>query len=176
MEIIPSAELHVSNNIYGSENILPLYPYQLTKVRAIFVYGSDFRRQPTHYDYQFFRYGNYWIMVLFNLSVAVILYVLRRRTNTQSDISINLLDAIAIFYGGGNVHVQHKWEKSFFAIAMIGSFFFVSLMLANFSMHSITCQRFDKIDSFSKLAPRDIQFYISLSLADNKGYIIEMIK
>lgn len=50
------------------------------------------------------------------------------------------------------------------AIAMISSFLVTSVVVAKFSMHSITSDRFDKVDSFAKLDERYNSFAMSMSL------------
>lgn len=151
-----------------------LYPYQTTKIRAIFVYGSDFSRQQIFYDLGNEWLQHYWIITVFVYAVAIILYILRRRANIDTNFSINFLDAHSIFYGGGNIRALHKLERICFAIAMIGSFFLTSIMLASYSMHTITGQRFEKIDSFSKLNRRDVPFLISLVLEEFKEDIAKI--
>lgn len=84
------------------------------------------------------------------------------------------MEMFAVFLAGGNIRARHKWEKMFFAIALIGSFFGISILLAKFSMHSIFSEKFEKIDTFEKLAKQKVTFYIGPQ--QTKEHIIELLK
>lgn len=157
----------------SSEKILPLN-LQLTKLRVIFVYGSNL----THYTYRdgtdFYLKGNFWIFDLMTFFFMITLYFLRRHTNARNEISLCYLESNALFLGGGGVNAQSKLEKLFFAIAMTASFFIVSTAMATFSMHSMVPNKFNKIDSFAQLAQMNTTFHTTLN--ENKEHINEMLK
>lgn len=104
----------------------------------------------------------------------ITLYFLRRHTNVPNEISLCYLESIALLYGGGGIHAPSKLEKLFFMIAMTASFFLVSTALATFSMHSMVPSKFNKIDSFAKLAQMNTTFFSTLH--ENKERIAEMLK
>lgn len=173
LDVYPSVELHISYSGERLKHKSPLYPYQMIRCRVIFIYGSDYSRQPAHHG---FDVGNYGLFNVLIVIISILLLILRWQANLQKDISINFLEACAIFYGGGNIRAEHKLERIFYAIALIGMFFLISLILGDFSMKSIVSQRFEKIDSFSKLAERNMDFFITYTLTEHKEQITGMLK
>lgn len=122
----------------------------------IFVYGDDYQRQPCLTTLGYLSiHGYFWPMYIMFPLQAIALYLLRRHNNIRE------IGFLAILFevwsqgiAGGSIRCRNKWEKVLFAMAMISSFFLVAVILAKFSMHSTTDDRFEKIDTLEKLAKR----------------------
>ncbi|KAJ6643740.1 hypothetical protein Bhyg_08705 [Pseudolycoriella hygida] len=173
VRMYPAVELHISyaGDRFDKKSII--YPYEMLPIQAIFLYGSDFSRQPTQ---QGFDIRNYWLLFVQIACGGIFLFILRRRDNIPSDFSINFLELHGIIYGGANIRAKHKYERIFFSIALIGSFFIISLILSFYSMRSIVFLRHEKVDSFAKVAQRDVDFYITHALTQHKDSIALMLK
>lgn len=170
MKKYPTAELHYTS-LKSSQNGVPLCFHQLQQIRVIFVYGMDFERQPIYFGVLHYWINNYqWINFVIIILFVIILYCLRRRASVRMDGS--WLEVIAVVIGGGIIRVHHKLEKVFFGISLISFFFLISIFLADFSMHSIISERFEKIDTFEKLAKRNVTFYYGPRLGYRIKYML----
>lgn len=108
---------------------------------------------------------------------AIVLYHLRCLAEFRVvNFMTGFLEVFAVVFGGGNIRCRHHWEKMFFAIALFGSFFLVSIILANFSMHSVLFHEPIQVNTFEKLAKRNVPFYLSKELAAYKSEINGMLR
>lgn len=144
----------------------------------MFIYGVNSRRQISDQNaLNFLTDGNVWLLIIVLSLNAAALYSIRRQAKLQRvSFVLGLLELFAIVFGGGNIRCRHSWEKRYFAIAMIGSFFLISLYLAYFSMHSMMHSKYQKIDTFEKLAKHNITYYLVSNLAENEVEVTQMLR
>lgn len=166
----PTLELRLNIVQKTAKQISPLYPYGISNLRVIFLYGFDFTREPTKYGlFQFWFSAKDSFRRLVMYSCMFILYGLRRMAKIQhSSFSRCYLETVALFVGGGKIRARHKWERIFFSIALVGLFCQISLYLANFSMLSVYSDKFDRTDTFEKLAKRNVTFYYGQHLMEKQ--------
>lgn len=163
-----------------SKQISSLYSHGISRIRIIFIYGSDFNRQPIKNGiFRFWINENNTYVGMIILCSSLILYRLRRNANIENAIFwAGYMEMIVVLVAGGNIRARHKWEKMFFVIAvlnvLIGSFFGISIFLAKFSVHSIFSDKFEKIDTFEKLAKQKVTFFIGSQQTEE--HIKELLK
>lgn len=102
---------------------------------------------------------------------AIILFAMRRRAFIRSvNFVTGLLKMYATAFGGGNIRIRHRWDRTFFTIAFFTAFFVTSILVANICMHSIIHENPYTVDTFDKLSKQKVPVYLAISL--NK-HIIE---
>lgn len=172
--IAPGLSYQKTNN---AKKLLPLNPNQVDQISVIFVYGSDFPRRFILFDTGLFWNGTcFWIFCGVLVVAAIILYQLRRVAGLQCvSFLIGFLEVFVVVFGGGNIRAQHLYEKVFFAIMLVASFFLVSIYLADFSMHSVFYQP-QRVNTFDELAKRNVTFYSASRLAEYESEITGMLR
>lgn len=167
MDDVTELRFTKSTSHYANDEkvLIPIDGKKQSPIRVFFVYGVDFDRSRTYFNpTQFWRSGDFWLFSIMLLVSAVILYVVRRIAKIRKvNFMVGLLEMFAVAVGGGNLRYQHRFEKIFFAIALIASFSFVSIYLADFSMHSVLNEP-RKVDTFEKLAEQNVTFYMTSEL------------
>lgn len=180
MENEYTAQLHFSSvsSYFDKNKLIPIPTNKFANVHVIFVFGSDFPRRFSSYDMlRLWKGASFWILSITLFFGAIVLYYLRRLAELRVvNFMIGFLEVFAVVFGGGNIRCRHYWEKMFFAIALFGSFFLVSIILANFSMHSVLFHEPIQVNTFEKLAKRNVPFYLSKELAAYKSEIDGMLR
>lgn len=154
----------------------PLYPYDSVKLVVIFVYGTDFTR---HMNIVFVPESIQTLAVLlvsFMSSATFVLYLMRRKLKLRRNgLTSTFIDIIIAFIAGGNLRVQHKLERSFFGILLIGVFFLISLVASDLldCVYRILNQR---ISTFEQLTKINSSIYIKTALTLHKSIIREMLR
>lgn len=171
-----SGKEYLENSNGSTKNKFPTNVRVTFNLKVFFVYSSGFT---THYSV-FHSWSGYDILFM-NIPIfiaAIILYVLRRRRAELQNINFwsGFLDMYVVVFGGGNIRVRHRWERMFFAIGLIASFFLISLYLADFSMHSILNENPNKIDTFEKLSKQNVTFYLTTNLIKHEAVIKGMLR
>lgn len=180
--VIYSYELHFNLEVLNAEkrkgsNTRPLYPYHTVELTALFVYGTDFKREvnilfePIPEQIQLIA----GLIVLFVLWAAIVLYMIRRKLNLpRNEFSLAFMECITPFIGGGNMRIRHKWEKWFFIILIFGAFFIVAVFAGCLLDAAIRIQH-QRIETFEQLAQIDSPIFIRNSLdTDHVCKIINM--
>lgn len=157
--------------------MLPIISSRPLRIQVVYVYGTGSGRHYSYFDaLHFWKSGSFWILsAVFFVSTTALYFVRRLAGFRVVSFVIGFMEVFAIVFGGGNVHYRHRLERWFFAIAMIASFFLVSLYLAEFSMN-IVLREPQKIDTFAKLAKKTVPFFLSSHFAGRKSNIIEMLE
>lgn len=85
--------------------------------------------------------------------------------------------SIHIPIGGGNLRIEHRFEKWYFGILLIGAFFIVSVFGGDL-VDSVVCILNPKMLTFKDLAEMDTQihFYIDPDLDSPDLGILEMLR
>lgn len=177
-----ATELYLNSwkKYYGKKEkrqMLPIISHNSKRIQVMFVYGVDLKRQFNYFDVlSFWKSDNFWILCgVFSVS-AIVLYLLRHLARSRTvDFVVGFLEVFAIVFGGGNIQYRHRLEKCFFAIALIASFFLVSIYLAEFSMNVVLRQP-QNIDTFAKLAKQNVPFFLQSTLSEQKADINAMLR
>lgn len=164
----------------GEKCVQPLLPIRLnqhTKLFVIFVYENGYIR-PSKSVFSLHLWGlrKMWWFRIALISSAMILYLIRKRAEIQSDGFQGFIEVLAIVFGGGNIQSQHRWEKMFFAVAMVASFFLVAIYLADFSMHSTIYDDSQTVNTFDKLSKQNVTFVVNSFLAEETQLITQMLR
>lgn len=141
---------------------------------VIFVYGVDYPRQM---NLSLIPKTTLLILItLFMSSIAITLYVIRRKCNLRRQGLISVAIDISIaFFGGGNLRMQHKFERLFFGILLVAAFFLISLFAGAFLDYIYRIQN-QKVDTFNELATTQSPIYLITSLTSYSTQIDEMMR
>lgn len=134
----------------------PLYPYQSLELGVIFIYGKDFTRRMNFIlipESVLLLAG--LIMLYICLSAAVLCIIRRKFNLRRSDMISAFIDTLIPFIGGGNLRIEHKWEKWFLGILLIGAFFITSLFVGDLldCVHLILNQKVSTFEQLAKINP-----------------------
>lgn len=103
-----------------------LYPYQ-TELAVVFFYGNDYTRAMNLlFIPRYVQVSTSSIVVFIFLAVIVLSMIRKKLGLRRSDFVSTFIDTVIPFIGGGNVRIEHKWEKWFFGIVIIGAFLITS--------------------------------------------------
>lgn len=180
LKVDQSSMIRISLNrftvIEESERATISNPCQRMGIRVIFTYGKDVKRRIRNslLSFEFLRQSS-WYFVSF-LSVALLLYALRRKVGLhRSDFLSSFIDTEIIFFGGGNLQFNHRFERWILTIFLFGAFFLVSVWL-NIYLFSSLVMVDQKIDTFEELAEIDPPIYLSMMLKGIEAIILEMLR
>lgn len=174
-----SIELHFflglpQNDKDFTKTLLPFNSQALASVHVLFVYGDDFYRQNSYFDV-FNASISFCLLCMVFLISAVILYYLRHLSTIQNvSFMVGFLEVFTVVFVGGRIRFQHRIEKIFFSVALMASFFLVSIFLADFSMHSVL-QR-PQVDTFEKLSQQNTSIFLVQSLNESNEHISRIIR
>lgn len=171
--------LNLDLNAYGSDddekNGTILYPYHSIEISILFVYGTEYKRQTSNSILNKLKpFHQLEILVFVFASIA--LCFLRRMLKLRRDGFISAyIDIGIVATGGGNLRINHKIERMFFAIMFVAFFFLVALWLETTLYPSFLIP--DRtIDTFDKLAEINKPVYISIKLKDKEHLVIGMLR
>lgn len=156
--------------------LYPLYPYHAIELYVSFVYGEDI---PRHHNISItpktVQILIILIMVLMIIT-AIILYVMRRRlVLRRNDFISSIIDTLIAFIAGGNLRMQHTFERQIFAIVLFAAFFITSLFSGNLLDYTIQSMN-QKISTFEQLAKINSTIYTSQKLSAYDDDIHEMLR
>lgn len=130
--------------------------YKLERIYIVFVYGADYSRQLNSFGV-LWEGVKFWILSATFIVSSIAMHHLRHAAHHQSE----------HFMSGGG----HSWKKRIYAAALIASFSVVSIHLANFLV-----QVPQKVNTFEKLANRNVTFHMSTLMTDHKANIVQMLR
>lgn len=147
------------------------------EIKVIFVYGDDYPRSNSGFvASRFWESLSFWVLFIAFFMATLALFFLRRQTSLQREsFSYCLFVMYCTVIGNGKFRIYNGLEKIFFSAALITAFFFVSLCLAQYSMHSLLDTR-PKVGSFEELSKRNVPFYINGFFADQIDAITDMLR
>lgn len=155
----------------------PIKSHLHYKLIVVYIYEKGYNRQHKYVTYlQFWERKNTWFLKPTIILGTIILYLIRKRAKLGMGLCNGFLDVLIIFFGGGNIQSQHKWEKMFFSILMVAAFFWVSIYSANFSMHSTISDDFWTVSTFKMLAKQNVTFYLTRSVIKEQSIITQMLQ
>ena len=154
-----------------------LYPYVINDLIAVFVYGTDYQRQ-----HDIFLVPNSVLLVtslivLFMSLSSITLYIARRRFNLPHDsFTLSVMDCLIPFIGGGNLRMEHRFERWFFGVMLFGAFFIISVFGGDL-VDTVVQIHSSKIETFDDLAKTNVKSYtFSDDLTLDQIYIAELLK
>lgn len=150
----------------------PYYIHYQVKLVVFFLYGEDFHRQSVLSNIiNFFISSSFIPIYVLFLFLTIVLHCVRRLVNVPRSFFTTWMDVCSVSIGGGQLQYRHKWERVFFAIAMIGSFFLISVIMAKFEMKAVISMNDDKIDTFEKLSKKNVPIYYADYWSSDKGVV-----
>lgn len=153
-----------------------LYPYYSIDLVVIFVYGHDYTRLMNLMlipDSVLIVTG---IIILYICVCAVILCIIRKKLGPRrNDLLSAFTDITIIFIGGGNVKIDHKWEKWFFSVLLIGSMFIMFLFGGDL-LDSVYLILNQKITKFQELVKINAAVFPGPTLISHNDSIREMFR
>lgn len=132
-----------------------MYPYRALVLRGFLVYGTDLKRETNFLHAAASAKLVASLIALLLISATIILYIFRRRLNLPGDsLSASFFDCLIPFIGGGNLRMQHRFERWFFGIMLIGAFFTMSVYGGDL-VDSVVRVLSSKIRTFEELGERN---------------------
>lgn len=155
----------------------PLYPYRSDELSVFFVYGKDFQRQlnlfveipkPIKVVAS--------LIVLFVSLAAIVLHFIRRTFGLPRDDLVSThIDCWIPFIGGGNLAIQHRFERWFFGMLLFSAFFIMSVFAGDLLDSAIKVLN-QKISTFEQLAQLNSPIAINPALIQDSNMIHEMLR
>lgn len=164
-----SSEKKTTNMIYY------LYPYHSYKIMVVFVYGDDFKREKYHIFNKSAGITASLVLTFFLLVAAVLCYVRRSRHLRRDGYMSSFIDVLITFCAGGNLRVNHKFERWILGILLIGCFFLTALFFELVLFPSFL-ERDRNIKTFEELAKVNPPVYYSYILKENIEVILGMLR
>lgn len=150
----------------------PSHPYQANELAVLFFYGTNFTRQMNIVFVPKSVQLCAGLIVLFVGLGSIVLCIVRRKLKLpRNSLLSSFIDTMVAFIAGGNLRMQHKFEKWNFAIMLIGAFFITSCFVGDF----LACV-YPKISTFEQLARINSPIYIADTLTMHSDNIREMLR
>lgn len=127
-----------------------------------------------------------WIQILFITCAMIMLYFIRRGDLMRPvDLISVYIDVMIAMIGGGVLRYRDKFEKIFFGLLLLGSFYINTIGVENFLFATFLTQTPERIDTFDKLAVHLKTFNSSIyvsnlernhSIIQNIRYAVHIMK
>lgn len=154
----------------------PLYPFDSTELGIIFVYGEDFRRETNIMFFPASIRIQATVIVSFIVLSAYILRKIRQECKLRGSSFVStFMDILIAFISGGNLGMQHKLERIFFGILLIGAFFIMSIFGGDL-LDCVYNTLNQKIEKFEQLVELNPPIYFNPSLTTYKDLVFEMLR
>ena len=147
------------------------------ELKVLFIYGNDFQRQMNIFQNIPKSVQICGAMVLsFIFTAAAILCFIRRKFKLRRDGYLStLIDCWIPFIGGGNLRMEHRLERWFFAILFFGAFFIMSVFSGD--LFDCVVQVLNaKVSTFEELAEINPPMYTYPELHLHNDLIYEKLK
>ena len=137
-----------------------LYSRRPIVLKALLLYGKDLKR-----ELQFLRAPASaklvaTLIALFLILATIVLYIFRRRFSLRGDnLGASFFDCLIPFIGGSNLRMEHRFERWFFGIMLVGAFFTLSVFGGDL-VDSVVRVSNPKIRTFEELSKRDANINI----------------
>lgn len=174
-------KLHFDNSFDMQRERVALYPYESTELRVIFVYAKGHvRKQIVSFPMDEIDFSRYDPTHVTFFTAAIILFIIRLKARIHADSFVRTYaEVFTAAGGGGPIRCKHKLERLFFAVWMIGSFFFVSIFSAEHTMRVTllyTPSKPKMVNTFQDLSEENVSFYMSDCLAEYQTEITDMLR
>ena len=133
-------------------NKYELYSHQTEKLTVMFIYGKNFQRKRDIFIGSTSVLLVTTLVVLFMALCSITLYIIRRNFNLpHGNITLSIMDCLIPFIGGGNLRMEHRFERWFFGILLFGAFFIMAVFGGDL-LDTIVQIHSSKIATFDDLA------------------------
>ena len=153
-----------------------LYPFHSIEFIAIFVYGTNYQRGGPVFNASGTVQLVGGLIALFVVVTAIILWLLRRKLGlSRGEFQLSLMDSLILIIGGGNLRMEHRFERYFFGVLLVGSFF----MMAVFGGNLLDCfinVSDSKVRTFDDLAKTNSTIIFDGASSLYKNEIIGMLR
>lgn len=152
------------------------YPFRSLKLMVIFVYGTDYTRQMNILMIPEAVQITAATIVFFMGSAAFVLSIIRRKLRLRRNgLILTLIETLVAFIGSGNMNMNHKFERYFFAIVLIMGFFMTSLYAGDLldCIVQILNQKFTKLEQLKGFRT---PIYVPGPMYTYKNYIVTSLK
>lgn len=154
----------------------PLYPYHSIELVVSFVYGTDFTRHMNILLIPESVQLLATVIMVFMLLAAIVLCIIRKKFKLERNgFVLAFIDTLIAIIAGGNIRMNHKFERWFFGILLIGAFFITSLFAGDLVDCIIRILN-QKISTFDQLAGINAPIYTSQRLSAYDEDIHEMLR
>lgn len=153
------------------------YPYNSIELSAVFVHGHDLDR---HVEVDIFLIPKN-VMILFGittflfLTVTIVLWIGRMKLIKQNDFLLAALDISILIFGGGNLRIQHRFEKWFFGILMLLVIFALPVYTSVYLDEAYYMLN-QRLSTFEELGQFNLSVYSSSPLRNHNNDIQEMLR
>lgn len=113
-------------------------------------------------------------IMLYICASAIGLWIIRNKFKLRRNSFYSaFIDTLIPFIGGGNIQIEHKWEKWFFGILLFGSFFITSLFVGDLldSVYLILTQKITKFEQLN-----EINTMLVVMNPSYKDHVLEMLR
>lgn len=129
------------------------------------MYGTDYKR-----EIDIFRVSKSvklvaGLITLLLIVATITLYAIRRKLRRpESSVALSIMDCLILFIGGGNLRMDHRFERWFFGIMLVGAFFIVSVFGGDL-VDSVARVLNSKVETYKELTEINPQIYLDQILA-----------
>lgn len=153
-----------------------LYPYDSVELVVVFAYGSDYTRQMNILLIPEAVQIVAASIILVMSSAALVLSVIRRKLRLRRGGFLSaFIDTLIAFISGGNLRMKNKLERCFFAILLVGAFFFTSLFAGDL-LDCIVRILNQKITKLEQLKEIGAPIYIAPGLHPHMQHINQLLR
>lgn len=152
-----------------------VYPYNMIELKAIFSYGTDFKREMMIFIVPQSVKTVAVLVLSFIFVAAIALHIIRRKLRLpRNDFLSALIDCWIPFIGGGNFRMEHRLERLFFTILLFGAFFIMSVFSGDL-LDCVVRVLNAKVSTFAELAEINPPIYSAFELYPNRDLIHEKL-
>lgn len=148
--------------------IRTVYPHDTSELKVLFVYGTNFRREMNIFYVPSHVRIAAALVLSFIFMAAIALYIIRQKLRMVNyDFFSAVGDCWIPFIGGGNLRMEHRLERFFFAILLFGAFFIISVFSGDLLDCVVTFLN-AKVNTFEKLAEINPPIYTMRDLRSHE--------
>lgn len=142
----------ISPNSIDDKIIRLVHPFDAFELKVLFVYGPNYTREMNIFFIPMSVRMAAASVLLFIFMASITLYIIRHRLRmTNIDFFSAVGDCCIPFIGGGNIQIEHRLERLFFAILLFGAFFIMSVFSGDL-FECVTSFLNAKVSTFARLA------------------------
>lgn len=120
--------------------------------------------------------GSIILIIVFISLAACILYFVRNNLSLPRDsLASSFTDTFVTFVGGGSLRTNHRFEKLFFTIVLVGAIFMGSLWSGDIFDYIFRVQQYE-VSTFDQLAEINAPIHLSKSLTKDSKNIEQLLR
>lgn len=153
-----------------------MYLHVKIKLKTLFVYGTDYKRKMNIFSVPESVTIVAALVLSFIFAAAITLYIIRRKLRRPPNEFLSaFIDCWIPFIGGGNLRMEHRLERWFFAILLFGAFFIMSVFSGDL-LNCVVQVLNEKVSTFAELAEINPPIYSTYELYLHRDLIYEKLK